>query len=265
MKLEILLSCMHRTDGLIVEESGILGDVLVINQCDREEIQEFPTKKGRAIIYSTTDRGLTKSRNAAIEKSRSDICMLCDDDEVFAPDYEEKILSSYNELPDADIIIFKMLDRPTALGDKTVRIKFPKTMKVSSWQISFRRESLIKAGVRFDPLLGAGTENGAEEELKFLLDCQKAGLKIYYVPKEIAQVGQTESTWFSGFNEQFFVNRGATTRYILGFFPACLYALYYIIKKRGEYGGQISSRRAFAAIFRGIFENKITKQKGTKK
>ena len=158
-----------------------------------------------------------------------------------------------------------MLDRPTALGDKTVRIKFPKTMKVSSWQISFRRESLIKAGVRFDPLLGAGTENGAEEELKFLLDCQKAGLKIYYVPKEIAQVGQTESTWFSGFNEQFFVNRGATTRYILGFFPACLYALYYIIKKRGEYGGQISSIKATKAIFRGIFENKITKQKGTKK
>ncbi len=262
MRLEILLSCMHRTDGLIVEESGILGDALVINQCDREEIQEFPTKKGRAIIYSTTARGLTKSRNEAIEKSRADICMLCDDDEVFAPDYEEKILSAYETLDDADIIVFKMINRPTSLGDKTVRIKFPKTMKVSSWQISFRRESLIKTGVRFDPLLGAGTENGAEEELKFLLDCQRAGLKIYYVPKEIAEVGQTESTWFKGFSRQFFINRGATTRYILGFFPACLYALYYIIKKRREYGGQISPIKATKAIFYGIFENKIKRQKG---
>ncbi len=31
--------------------------------------------------------------------------------------------------------------------------------------------------------------NGAEEELKFLLDCQRAGLRIYYVPTGIAAVG----------------------------------------------------------------------------
>ena len=83
MRLEILISCMHRTDGAIAEESGILGDALIINQCDREEIQEYPTKRGRAVMYSTTARGLTKSRNEAIEKSSADICMLCDDDESF--------------------------------------------------------------------------------------------------------------------------------------------------------------------------------------
>jgi glycosyltransferase involved in cell wall biosynthesis len=265
MKLEVLVSCMHQKDDALVARSNITGNVLVINQCDTEDYKEYPTKKGIAKIYSTCERGLTKSRNMAIEKSDADICMLCDDDEVFCDDYAQKIICAYKNFPQADVIIFKMVNRPCSLGNAPKRIKFPKTMKVSSWQISFKKESLIKTGVRFDPLLGAGTGNGAEEELKFLLDCQKAGLKIYFVPQEIASVGQTQSTWFSGFNEQFFINRGATTRYILGFFPACLYAIYYIIKKHGEYGRQISLFKATKAIFRGIIENKISKEKVAKK
>jgi glycosyltransferase involved in cell wall biosynthesis len=185
MKLEVLVSCMHQKDDALVARSNITGNVLVINQCDTEDYKEYPTKKGIAKIYSTCDRGLTKSRNMAIEKSDADICMLCDDDEVFCDDYAQKIICAYKNFPQADVIIFKMVNRPCSLGNTPKRIKFPKTMKVSSWQISFKRESLIKTGVRFDPLLGAGTGNGAEEELKFLLDCQKAGLNIFFVPQEI--------------------------------------------------------------------------------
>lgn len=261
MKLQILMSCMHQQDDTLVRRSKITGDALMINQCDREELQKYPTKDGVATIYSVKERGLSKSRNMAISRSDADICMLCDDDEEFVENYDRLIISAYNAIPDADVIIFKMVNRPTALGDKTVRLKFPKTMKVSSWQISFRRQSLIEKNIFFDELLGAGTENGAEEELKFLTDCEKAGLKIYFVPSEIAKVGQEQSTWFSGFTEQFFINRGATTRYILGLPMASLYALYYILKKHPEYGGQISPFRAFKAIFKGIFQNKISKQK----
>ena len=90
-------------------------------------------------------------------------------------------------------------------------------------------------------------------------DCEKAGLKIYYVPEAIASVGQVESTWFEGFTEKFFVDRGATTRYILGLPMASLYALYYIITKRNMYQKDISPKKALWAIFRGIKENKITK------
>ena len=40
----------------------------------------------------------------------------------------------------------------------------------------------------------------------------------------IADVAQTKSTWFKGYNEEFFVNRGNTTRYIMGYVPALVYA-----------------------------------------
>ena len=211
MKLEILLSCMHREDDSLVRDSGITGNVLVINQCDREGDRTFSTPNGTARILSTKDRGLTKSRNLAIETSTADICLLCDDDESFVSDYEKRILHAYRTLPDADLIIFKMCNQPTPFRDQIKELHFPWIMSVSSWQISFRRESLIRSGIRFDELLGAGSGNGAEEELKFLMDCRRAGLKIFYFPTEIASVWHTESTWFDGFNRQFFINRGNTT------------------------------------------------------
>lgn len=261
MKLEILMSCMHQKDNILVEKSQITGDVVVINQCDQDCYMEYKTKHGLARMFSTTQRGLTKSRNMAIEKSTADICLLCDDDEIFVPEYEKRILKAYEKLPEADVIIFKMKNRQPSFEDKVIRLRFPKTMKISSWQISFRKESLLKADIRFDELLGAGTGNGAEEELKFLTDCEKAGLKIFYVPSVIASVGQTESTWFEGFTEQFFINRGATTRYILGAPLAAVYALYYVLKKKNMYEAYITMPNAFKAIMKGMIENKITKQR----
>lgn len=261
MKLEVLMSCMHQTDDRLVRKSKITGDVVVINQCDHNGYDEYPTINGAARMFHTTQRGLTKSRNMAIGKSQADICLLCDDDETFAPDYEVKILGAYEKLPQADVVILKMLNRIPSFEDRVMQLRFPKTMKVSSWQISFRRERLLASDVRFDELLGAGTGNGAEEELKFLTDCERAGLKIYYVPVEIASVAQAESTWFGGFTETFFENRGATTRYILGVPMASLYALYYVIRKRSMYCSDITPFRALKATFRGIRKNKIGKQR----
>lgn len=260
MTLEVLMSCMHQVDDTLVQKSGLTGDVLMVNQCDFNSYAEFPTSNGTVRMYSVKDRGLTKSRNLAISKATADICLLCDDDEVFVSDYEAAIVSAYEENPQADVIIFKMVNRPPSFADRTIRLRFPKTMKVSSWQISFRRERLLQAGVAFDELLGAGTGNGAEEELKFLLDCQRAGLEIWYVPVAVATVAQTESTWFGGFDERFFENRGATTRYILGSPLAALYAVYYVWRKQSLYRTAISPMKALKATLRGIRKNKIGKQ-----
>ncbi len=259
MTLEVLISCMHQPDGTIADRSGISCNALIVNQCDREDDQEFDA--GRVRMLSTKERGLTRSRNMALDHARGDICLLCDDDEVFVPDFDKKMLDSWQSLPQADVVIFKMVNRPPSFPDRVMELRFPKTLKVSSWQISFRREALLKSGVRFDELLGAGSGNGAEEELKFLTDCRRAGLKIWYVPVEIASVSQEASTWFGGFTEKFFEDRGATTRYILGVPMALLYGVYYVLKKRPKYRDGLTVRQAWKALLRGIRENRIGKLK----
>ena len=164
MKLEVLMSCMHQKDDSLVKQSKLTGDVVVINQCDHDGYEEYKTENGTVRMFYSTQRGLTKSRNLAIRHSAADICLICDDDEVFASNYEEKILQAYSEHPDADVIAFKVMDPRSPrspLKDEVVKLRFPKTMKISSWQISFRRESLLNHEIWFDELMGAGTGNGA--------------------------------------------------------------------------------------------------------
>lgn len=251
---------MHRPDTELITRSAITGSGVVINQCDREGKCRIPTAGGSVLWIDTLQRGLTNSRNMAIENAHGDICMLCDDDEVFEADYQQKILQAYEKLPQADVIVFRIGNWRDPFGDEIRELKFPASIKASSVQLSFRRQSLIRTGVQFDPLLGAGSGNGAEEEMKFLLDCQKAGLRIFSVPVQVARLTDGGSTWFGGFDETFFYNRGATTRYILGLPLAVAYGMYYLIRKRPLYSGSVSGKNALKALMRGIRENKISKQ-----
>lgn len=259
MKFEILLSCMNLQDEDIVAKSRITSDTLIVNQCQSDGYREYDRDGHSVKIYSVNDRGLTKSRNFAIKKSSADICLLCDDDEVFAENYEKGILDAYKAIPDADVIIFDIGNQKTGQKSFSKKLGYFDLMHVASWQISFRRKSLVDGGIYFDERMGAGSGNGAEEEFKFLTDCRKKGLGIYYVPFVIADVAQTKSTWFKGYDEEFFINRGNTTRYIMGYIPATLYAVYYSIRKRHQFGDSVSWHRALRLIMQGIRENRLGK------
>lgn len=264
-KTEILLSCMFLSDSKeMIKRSHITSDTVIINQCDEENYKEENICNALLRTFSVTDRGLTKSRNLAISKSQADICIICDDDEIFNEGYEKAVLSAYDALPDADIIIFDMVDRPLKWGNSIKRLGYIDLMSVSSWQITFRREKLLASGVLFDENMGAGSGNGAEEEFRFLTQCRKAKLRIYHYPFRLASVAQTQSTWFKGFDEEFFVNRGNTTRYIMGLPLSVLYAAYYAFAKRKQLSG-MSMLRAFSYTVKAIKENRLTKLKKGKK
>ena len=212
-------------------------------------------------MIRTNTRGLSKSRNLAIQHAVGDACLLCDDDEQLDPSYEDSILKAYETLPDADIICFRISNQPSRLIQKTQRLTKWTAMRIASWQITFRRESILKSGIRFDEDMGAGTGNGAGEEVKFLRDCIKAGLKAYYVPKSIGRVAQTESTWFRGFDRDFFYKRGITNRYMLGLPVSILYAAYYTMVKRDLYKEYVTPWQSFKYTLDGIIANDISRKK----
>ena len=250
MRFQVLLSCMNVDDFSIIERSNLIQvPCLVINQCETEK--EYFTETELHTMCNTPTRGLSISRNLAIQYSNAEYCLFSDDDEIFCDGLEEKIIGAYEALPDADIIIFRMSNYPTKLGDKIRRLRKYELLRVSSWQISFKLSS-IKNKYFLDPKLGAGTGNGASEENKFLLDCYKNGLKIYYVPIEIASVAQEQSSWRAARDEKYFFNRGKTTRYILGRSMATIYAFYFLIVKHKLYKKDISFLRAMKYLFKGI-------------
>ena len=115
MKLQVLISCMHQIDTSIIERTNIQTDVIVINQCNYDKREEFNfiNKKGevcQAIFISTTERGLSRSRNLALKNATADICLICDDDEVLDDNYNDKIIQNYKNKPDLSIIAFQIKD-----------------------------------------------------------------------------------------------------------------------------------------------------------
>ena len=259
MQLEVLISCMNQKDTSIVQKSKGAGDVLIINQCEKEAQEQIYKGNQRIRMVSTKQRGLSNSRNLAIHLSDRDICLLCDDDEVFEEDYESIVLESFEKLMDADLIAFDVIHKETRLKPEIQRVGWLKSLRLSSVQLAFRRKSVIGGMCFFDSHMGAGSGNGCGEENKFLWDCLKKGLTIYYVPRTIASLLSKHSTWFSVYDKNFFYQRGAATRYMMGSALAFLYGIYYLIVKHPIYKKDISLICAANALFKGICINPIRK------
>ena len=173
MSIEVLISCMHQSDWSIIQRSNIQTDVLIINQCDRDAIDEysFPNQLGKtchARMIHTTERGLSRSRNLALQYATGDICVFCDDDEIFETNYEQTILQAFKANPDYALIAFRLnYSRKTFPKDICTYNRFT-SGRLSSAQLAFERQKILSTGVAFDTQLGSGTGNGGGEETKWL-------------------------------------------------------------------------------------------------
>ena len=102
--MEVLLSCMSSSPIEVVKRTNVVSDITVVNQCSNDCISKTCTENGyRLQIIDSSESGLSKSRNMAIRYAGSDICLLCDDDEILYDNYANLIESAFKENPDADL------------------------------------------------------------------------------------------------------------------------------------------------------------------
>lgn len=212
MKFEILLSTMNRCNFDILEKMNIKNNCLIINQTDFDSDEEI-IKDGKKIrrIDSTT-KGLSKSRNLALEKSLGEICILADDDLIYLDNMEKIILDAFDENKDYDLIAFQVegIDKEFKKYPlKSKKINYISSMKISSVEIAFRRNIIIEKNICFNELLGSGAKYFMGEESEFLFRCIENGLKIKYIPLKIADLYVGNSTWFKGYNSDYFKSKGA--------------------------------------------------------
>ena len=260
LSVQVLMSCMHQKDMSLVQRSNLQEvPTVVVNQ--GAFAQEKITSPAPHLTWiDTPTRGLSVSRNLAIKNATADVCVIADDDEVFEDDLPQIINRGYAQCPQADVLIFTVGNRPVKFGPKARKLKKWELLKINSVRTTFRRESILKKHISFDTLLGSGTGNGPGEENKFALDCYKIGLQIYFVPLKIATVlPGGKSNWFHGYDAQLFYTRGKSTRYIFGFWFACLYGLYFLLTKYPVYKKTISPWNAAKHLFSGIFKNELKK------
>lgn len=265
LNIQVLISCMYQEDTSIIQRTNVKSDVVVVNQCEKKMREEFDFydsdgKKHHAIFISTKERGLSRSRNMAIENSTADICKICDDDEILNDTYVSDILSVYEQFPKLDVILFNFHGKNDRCFKSQKKISWSQILKSASIQITFRCEKVKNKQIDFDVELGSGTGNGGGEENKFLLDCRKKKLKITTNFKYVTRLNSTgKSLWFDGHNEKYFFNLGWSSRRIFGSFVSFIYIIYYPLTHRFLYRNNLSLLFVLRTMFKGYFSRRNKK------
>ncbi|MDE6860122.1 MAG: glycosyltransferase family 2 protein [Duncaniella sp.] len=268
MTVEVLISCMHQSANELITRSNIQSDVLVINQCDEnsEERFEFVNHENKtciARVINTTERGLSKSRNLAIKNAIGDICLLCDDDEILENDYVYKIKSAFNNHPNFSVISFRF-NMPSnyymtkTFWNESKVINYKTALKISSWQIAFRKKDITLNNIHFDEKIGSGVTKAGGEEKIFLHNCLSYNLKVMYVPITIGNMTFQASQWVDNiFSPEYFIDWGYYTKRLKGgSLGATILSLLFAIKKHPEYTHKCSFHKAFTSMLKGIYLKK---------
>jgi glycosyltransferase involved in cell wall biosynthesis len=253
MKLEVLISTMNQKDYSLIKKMNIHSDAVVINQCDNNSLTEIYQNPYRIKWINRSERGLSKSRNVAIKNSEADICMISDDDLIYVDNYIERVKTQFVKYPDADIITFQVEGIEEKFKDyhtEARELNYFTSMKVASVEIVFKRDSIIRNNIKFNESFGAGTNYQMGEENIFLTLCLKKRLKLVYVPVKIADLHIGESSWFKGYNSNFFVSKGAQFT-AMSELLSVPYILQYIARKYKLFKNEIDVISATRSMFEG--------------
>ncbi len=190
--LEILVSTVNRNSLDFLEvmfQNNKISEyqILVINQTTRDCI--INSSEPNIRVVNSFEKGLSKSRNLAIENATGDVCLFADDDGVYLKGFEKHILDSYDQHTDADVLTFKTLtteNKPFSNYPKSTSELKSFSKYVLSIEISFRRLPIVTGSIRYNEHFGLGAIFQDSENYIFLLDLQrKTDLKLFFVPEYI--------------------------------------------------------------------------------
>lgn len=263
MKVEVLASVMNASLPETVQHMNLQSDAVIINQCDRlgQEEMQISQKNGetRTIrFYCFPERGIGRSRNEAILRARGDICLFSDADIVYEDGYEAAILAEFEKNPQADMIIFNIEveeARRTYHITERKRVRWHNCGRYGAVSFAVRKDSLLASGITYSLLFGGGAKYSNGEDSLFLTEFIQKGYKVYTAPVTIGREEAGESTWFQGYNEKFFHDRGVLYHYLYGRLEWPL-ALRFLYAHRGTLCTDVSLKQAKQWMRDGIREAK---------
>lgn len=254
MTIETLVVTVDQHDHSLPQRMNLQTDALIGNQADFEG-EERIICNGKCVTFLTdTQRGVGRNRNKILQRASAQICVFADDDMRFVDGYPQIVENAFLECPGADILVFNLIERNPRryVNRKITPVGYTNYARYGAARIAVRTESVIRSGIRFSLLFGGGARYGSGEDTIFLRECLGAGLKIMAVPYAIAEIDQTaHSTWFQGYNEKFFADKGALYSCLYGA-AAQVFCARFLIRYRRKYWSEYPLREAWRAMRSGI-------------
>lgn len=258
LRLQVLVAAVNENVNTLAEKMHLETEAVIVNQCDRFDYCEYLHKEKKIRCYSMAERGVGLNRNTALMRADGDICLFSDEDIVFDAGYKEKIISAFLENPDADLITFNFRvdpSRTTYYNREKKRIRWYNYGRYPTYAAAARVESLRRANVSFSLLFGGGAKYSNGEDSLFFHDCLKKGLHLYADTAELGEEVYRESTWFKGYNDKFFTDRGVLYHHLYGK-AAKLFSLRFLLAHKKEMLKEISLKAAYGLMKQGIREAK---------
>ncbi|MGM9682375.1 MAG: glycosyltransferase [Eubacteriales bacterium] len=227
-RVQVLVACMGQSDDRLFREMNLQTDAVLANQCDCYEYREYTEPDGsRVQLVSTDDRGVGKNRNKALSFASGEYLLCSDQDIIYVDGYSNIVEDAFKKCPKADIIVFRLeyLNHLTPFRKDTMRyrrVHLWNCMRYGAPRVAMRKAAVDKACLSFSTLYGGGAKYSSGEDSLFIREALRKGLKMYTCPIVIARVKQEESSWFKGYNDKFFIDKGVL---IANAFP-CLKSLF---------------------------------------
>lgn len=189
--LEIIISTMNQTslDFLIPmfpKSHFSKFSILVINQTNKNNLlnSQFESVK----VINSFEIGLAKSRNLGVKNASKPIIVLTDDDVIFADDFTEKVINSFTNYPNQNILRFQVQSfekkfiksYPTNFIESLNKFELLNTMSV---ELVFRKSVFDKTNIFYDENFGLGAKFALGEENSLLLDFKKENVAIGFIPE----------------------------------------------------------------------------------
>ena len=266
-RIQILISAVNKDALALPETMNLESDAIIVDQIIGDEYRSKIDFRGNCEnniefrghnikILLRDEKGVGLSRNTALENSdpEAEIIQFGDDDIVYDDGYAQKIADEFDRHPEADMLLFNVkaqAGRETYWNTDFSRVKWYNYGRYPAYAICARRQRLIESGVRYSLLFGGGAPYMNGEDSLFLHDCLKAGMAIHRTDVVIGHETPGESTWFKGYGEKFFFDRGVLYHFLYGRL-AHLWGARYLIKNRKEMCSELGLFKCISLLYKGI-------------
>ena len=217
--IEILISTMNQTNldflfPMFPSKHFSNYNILIINQSEIKTLSsEFPTVR----IINSKSKGLSKSRNLALENAIGKICIIADDDIVYCEEFLNRISNAYNKFPNAATINFCAVNAEGRLMKKyallaKTNLSIFDVLNTTSFEMTFNKEVLDASNVRFDENFGLGGVFEMGEEAAFLNDLRKKNKQLAFEPSVIVMHRELTSSEKKSRIETYYINGALFTK-----------------------------------------------------
>ena len=219
MKLTILVPTHDKNKDDIIHLYNFLNiktDVIFANQNGKDEKYEFNVNGNLVVVISSSSIGVSKNRNILLNNVIGDICLCIDDDCPLVNNYENIVVSFFRNYK-CDFVLFNGL--VPYEGNRKVHNR--RTKKVRSFfdvsygggpGLAFKTDYVKKNPLLYNERIGFPNYIYAGEDSLMLKTILKTNASFFRSSTVLFSVDidkQDNSTYFRGFNDQFFITKGA--------------------------------------------------------